>query len=61
MRSVFTKMVSPDVVAELELLQTEKLSLDGARRNVTIFFADIRGFTEMTDVNRDKAAEHVKE
>lgn len=60
LRSVFTKMVSPDVVAELELLRTEKLSLDGARRNVTVFFADIRGFTEMTDINRDKAAEHIK-
>ena len=60
LRSVFTKMVSPDVVAELELLRSEKLSLDGARRNVTVFFADIRGFTEMTDINRDKAAEHIK-
>ncbi len=60
LRSVFTKMVSPDVVAELELLRTEKLSLDGARRNVTVLFADIRGFTEMTDINREKAAEHIK-
>ena len=60
LRSVFTKMVPPDVVAELELLRTEKLSLDGARRNVTIFFADIRGFTEITDINRSKAAEQVK-
>ncbi len=60
LRSVFTKMVPPDVVAELELLRTEKLSLDGARRNVTVFFADIRGFTEITDVNREKAAEHVR-
>ena len=60
LRSAFTKMVSPDVVAELELLRTEKLSLDGARRNVTVFFADIRGFTEMTDINRDKAADYIK-
>jgi class 3 adenylate cyclase/CHASE2 domain-containing sensor protein len=58
-RSVFTKVVSPDVVTEL--LKTEKLSLTGARRKVTVFFSDIRGFTEMTDVNRDKAADYIKE
>ncbi len=58
-RSVFTKVVSPDVVTEL--LKTEKLSLTGAKRTVTVFFSDIRGFTEMTDVNRDKAADYIKE
>jgi class 3 adenylate cyclase/CHASE2 domain-containing sensor protein len=59
LKAVFTKMVSPDVVNEV--LKTEKLSLSGARRNVTVFFADIRGFTEMTDVNLEKAADYVKE
>ena len=58
-KSVFTKMVSADVVNEV--LKSEKLSLDGARRNVTVFFADIRGFTEMTDINMEKAASYVKE
>ncbi|MDB6123120.1 MAG: Adenylate/guanylate cyclase [Pedosphaera sp.] len=58
-KGVFNRIVSPDVVSEL--LKTEKLSLTGARRNVTVMFADIRGFTEMTDVNRDKAAEYIKE
>jgi adenylate cyclase len=58
-RSVFTKVVSPDVVTEL--LKTEKLSLTGAKRNVTVFFSDIRGFTEMTDVNRAKAEEYIKD
>jgi class 3 adenylate cyclase/CHASE2 domain-containing sensor protein len=59
LKAVFTKMVSPDVVNEV--LKTEKLPLDGARRNVTVLFADIRGFTEMTDVNLERAAEYVKE
>ncbi|MDB6067963.1 MAG: Adenylate/guanylate cyclase [Pedosphaera sp.] len=58
-KSVFSRVVSPAVVNEL--LKTEKVSLSGARRNVTVFFADIRGFTEMTDLNRDKAAEYVKD
>ena len=57
-KSVFDKMVSPDVVNEL--LKLEKLSVDGASRNVTIFFSDIRGFTEMTDVNRETAEAHIK-
>ena len=48
-RSVFNKVMAPDVV--VELLKTDKLSsLNGARRKVTVFFSDIRGFTEMTDV-----------
>ncbi|HEX4645027.1 MAG TPA: adenylate/guanylate cyclase domain-containing protein, partial [Verrucomicrobiae bacterium] len=58
-KSVFDKMVSPDVVNEL--LKLEKLSVDGASRNVTIFFSDIRGFTEMTDVNRERAEAWIKE
>lgn len=59
-RSVFNKVMAPDVVAEL--LKTDKLSsLDGARRKVTVFFSDIRGFTEMTDVSRDLAADYIKE
>ena len=46
-RSIFAKIVSPNVVTEL--LKAEKLSLEGARREVTVFFSDVRGFTEMTD------------
>ncbi|MEO8426341.1 MAG: adenylate/guanylate cyclase domain-containing protein [Verrucomicrobiota bacterium] len=58
-KSVFAKIVSPDVVNEL--LSVEKLPLVGARRKVTVFFADIRGFTEMTDMNQAKAEQYVKE
>ena len=61
LRSVFTKVVSPDVVAELEAMDAEKLALSGARRNVTVLFADIRGFTEMTDVGRDKAEDYIRD
>lgn len=46
-KSVFSRVVSPDVVNEL--LTVEKLSLGGARREVTVFFADVRGFTTLTD------------
>ncbi len=58
MRTIFNKMVSPDVVTEL--LQTEKLSLSGAPRRMTIFFSDIRGFTSLTDINQEKAEEFIR-
>ncbi len=58
-KGVFGKVVSPEVMTEL--LKTEQLSLSGARRSVTVLFADIRGFTEMTDVSRDVAAAYIKE
>jgi class 3 adenylate cyclase/CHASE2 domain-containing sensor protein len=58
-KSVFSKIVSPDVVNEL--LAAEKLSLGGARREVTVFFADVRGFTTLTDEMQERAAEFVRE
>jgi adenylate cyclase len=58
-RSVFSKIVSPDIVSEL--LRAEKLSLGGARREVTVFFADVRGFTAFTDEAQERAAKFVNE
>ena len=57
-RAVFSRIVSPDVVNEL--LNAEKLSLGGARREITIFFADVRGFTEMTDSVQARAEEYIR-
>lgn len=58
-KAVFTKMVSPDVVNEL--LSAETLALGGARRHLTVLFADVRGFTEFTDVNQANAEELVRQ
>ena len=58
-KSVFSKMVAPDIVSEL--LRAEKLSLGGARREVTVFFADVRGFTALTDEVQERAAKFVSE
>src|SRR5690606_4234220 len=53
-----SKIVSPDVVHEL--LAAEKLAaLSGARRTITVFFADVRGFTEFTDSMQRAAEEFV--
>ncbi|HEU5397513.1 MAG TPA: adenylate/guanylate cyclase domain-containing protein, partial [Verrucomicrobiae bacterium] len=57
-RSVFSKIVSPEVVNEL--LGAEKLSLGGARREVTVLFADVRGFTKLTDEMQESAAAYVR-
>ena len=56
-RGVFDKIVSPNVVNEL--LKAEKLSLGGARRPVSVFFADVRGFTELTDETHARALARV--
>jgi class 3 adenylate cyclase len=58
-KSVFSKIVSPDIVNEL--LGAEKLSLGGARREVTVFFADVRGFTTLTDEMQESSTDFVRE
>jgi len=57
-KAVFAKIVSPEVVNEL--LDAEQVSLGGARRHLTVFFADVRGFTEFTDVSQANAEEYVR-
>ncbi len=59
-RSFFAKVVSPDIVQEL--LRADKLSsFDGAHREVTVMFSDVRGFTDLTDRNRETAVQHICE
>lgn len=58
-KSLFSQVVSPNIVNVL--LDLEKLSLGGARREVTVFFADVRGFTELTDSNQEKAEAFVRD
>ncbi len=57
LRSIFATIVSPKIVTEL--LRTETLALGGARRPITVMFADMRGFTEFTDAGEERAAELV--
>jgi class 3 adenylate cyclase/CHASE2 domain-containing sensor protein len=58
-RSVFAKVVSPNVVHEL--LQSEKIAFGGALRDITVLFADVRGFTQLTDRNRAEAEAHIRD
>ncbi|HEY5043737.1 MAG TPA: adenylate/guanylate cyclase domain-containing protein [Verrucomicrobiae bacterium] len=57
-KSIFSKLVSPNIVNEL--LQAEQLSFGGAHREVTVFFADVRGFTTLTDLMQESVAEHIR-
>lgn len=57
-RSIFSRIVSPKIVDEL--LRTDTLALGGARREITVLFADVRGFTEFTDLAQERAAEFVQ-
>jgi len=58
LRSIFSTIVSPKIVHEL--LQAETLALGGARREITVLFADVRGFTQFTDASQDQVAELVR-
>jgi len=58
-RSIFSTVVSEKIVNVL--LQAEKLSLGGARREITVMFADVRGFTELTDTSLERVAEFVRQ
>jgi adenylate cyclase len=56
-KSIFSTVVSPKIMNEL--LKVEELRLGGARRTVTVLFADVRGFTEFTDTNQERATAYV--
>ena len=58
-KTVFSTVVDPKIMKEL--LHAQSLSLDGARREVTVLFADIRGFTALTDTAREQAAAYVRQ
>jgi class 3 adenylate cyclase/CHASE2 domain-containing sensor protein len=57
-KSLFSKLVSPHIVNEL--LQAEQLSFGGSHREITIFFADVRGFTTLTDQMQETVADHIR-
>jgi len=48
LRETFGKYVSPDIMEEI-LGAREGLGLTGRRRNITVLFADIRGFTSISE------------
>ena len=57
-KTIFATIVSPKIVNEL--LQSER-PWDGVRREVSVLFADMRGFTEFTDAAQERVAALVRE
>ncbi|MEY2428782.1 MAG: adenylate cyclase, partial [Verrucomicrobiota bacterium] len=57
-KTIFSKVVSPKIMHVL--LKAESLALGGARREITVMFADVRGFTELTDTNQERVADYVR-
>jgi len=47
-RNTFSKFVSKDIVNEL-LKNPDNIALGGAKKEITIFFSDIRGFTTLSE------------
>lgn len=47
-KNAFRQYLSPQVIDQI-LLHPEKLSLGGERRNLTVFFSDIRNFTSISE------------
>jgi class 3 adenylate cyclase/CHASE2 domain-containing sensor protein len=58
-KQLFSRVLSPDVVNQL--LQKAAIQADGQRLEITIYFADVRGFTELTDMTQAQADAYVKE
>jgi adenylate cyclase len=56
-KGIFSKVVSPNVTKEL--LGRESLSLSGERAEVTVMFADVRGFTELTDKRQEQVTDYI--
>ncbi len=49
-KSIFSKYVSKDVVNEiLSKTKSDRIDLNGEEKDVTVIFADIRGFTSMSE------------
>ncbi len=55
----FGKVVSKKILDVI--LASENLSLGGSRREVTVLFADIRGFTDFTDTSQERVENYIKE
>ncbi len=58
--AIFGNVLSKPILQMLLDSPTEKLALGGKRREITVMFADIRGFTDFTDQFQARVAEEVE-
>ncbi len=60
-KGLFSRLVAPEIVNKV--LEAQEVSLDalaGKRREISVYFADIRGFTELTDAAQAENTEFVR-
>lgn len=57
-KDVFSKIVSPNIVHEL--LKSDTVELGGTRRKVSVYFADVRGFTAFMDARERQTDNHIQ-
>ena len=57
-KAIFSKVVSPNIAKEL--LGRDNLLLGGTRCELTVLFADVRGFTELTDTAQEQVEELIR-
>ena len=57
-KDVFAKIVSPNIVHEL--LKSENVVLGGSRRKISVYFADVRGFTAFMDARERQTDDHIR-
>jgi adenylate cyclase len=57
-REAFGKYVSPAVITEI-MDNPEKLKLGGTRKDITVFFSDIRGFTTISEKLKPEQLVHI--
>jgi adenylate cyclase len=59
-KSLFSRLVSPEVVNEVLGAKAVSLKSLTGRREITVYFADIRGFTQLTDAAQAENTEFVR-
>ena len=57
-KTAFSKYVSPAVMNEI-IKNPEKLKLGGTRKEITVFFSDIRGFTAISEKIKPEKLVHI--
>src|SRR5262249_32137183 len=58
--AIFGNVLSKPILQMLLDSPTEKLALGGKRREITVMFSDVRGFTAFTDQSQARVAEDIE-
>lgn len=57
-KQMFSRVLPPEIVNEV--VKEKSLALGGVRRELTVYFADVRDFTELSDLSQARAMEYAR-